>query len=145
MATDDTEVNDDPDKDSSFYFESDHLALKGNQDYKMLLKTIVILQAQRTQALKDLDELMACRDKALKDPISYVAQFQCGDLPKYPGPQKVADLPSIDWSKYNISVPDMRLRPQTRHANILPQLQAKENSENDKVFFTNTFFCFVLI
>jgi hypothetical protein len=44
------------DEDSSntgeFYFESDHLALKGNVDYLNLLKTIAILEAQRTKAIQ---------------------------------------------------------------------------------------------
>lgn len=35
-----------------FYFESDHLALKGNVDYLNLLKTIAILEAQRTKAIQ---------------------------------------------------------------------------------------------
>lgn len=35
-----------------FYFESDHLALKGNRDYSDILKTIAILEAQRAQAIK---------------------------------------------------------------------------------------------
>lgn len=35
-----------------FYFESDHLALKGNVDYLNLLKTISILEAQRTKAIQ---------------------------------------------------------------------------------------------
>lgn len=35
-----------------FYFESDHLALKGNKDYCEVLKTLVILSAIREKALK---------------------------------------------------------------------------------------------
>jgi hypothetical protein len=35
-----------------FYFESDHLALKGNADYLNILKTIAILEAQRTRAIQ---------------------------------------------------------------------------------------------
>jgi len=35
-----------------FYFESDHLALKGNVDYLNLLKTIAILEGQRTKAIQ---------------------------------------------------------------------------------------------
>jgi len=35
-----------------FYFESDHLALKGNVDYLNLIKTIAILEAQRTRAIQ---------------------------------------------------------------------------------------------
>lgn len=35
-----------------YYFESDHLALKGNGDYRMLLKCVAILEAQRSRAIQ---------------------------------------------------------------------------------------------
>ena len=116
-----------------FYFESDHLALKGNKDYTTLLKTIVILEAQRVQAIEDLDKLLSIRSKALKDPISFVAQIQNGELPELPGPQKVADIPYIDWTQYNIAIPDLRMRPQTRHGNVLPHIEIKAEQENGKI------------
>ncbi|XP_066600529.1 ZZ-type zinc finger-containing protein 3-like [Prorops nasuta] len=123
----------DEEAEGEFYFESDHLALKGNKDYISLLKTIVILEAQRTQAIKDLDELLSAHAKALKDPISFVAQLQSGDLPELPGPQKVMEIPYIDWAQYNIALPDMRIRPQTRHAHVLPTLQRKTEQDEGKI------------
>ena len=118
---------------SEFYFESDHLALKGNKDYTALLKTIVILEAQRTQAIEDLDKLLSIRSKALKDPISFVAQIQNGELPELPGPQKIAEIPYIEWSQYNVAAPDMRMRPQTRHGHVLPHVPTKTEQENGKI------------
>ena len=41
-----------------FCFESDHVALKGNTEYQELLKTFALLEAQRSQAIQDLDELI---------------------------------------------------------------------------------------
>lgn len=38
--------------DDLFYFESDHLALKGNNDYSELLKTIFVLESQRKRAIE---------------------------------------------------------------------------------------------
>ena len=35
-----------------FYFESGHLTLKGNVDYLNLLKTVSILEGQRTKAIQ---------------------------------------------------------------------------------------------
>jgi hypothetical protein len=35
-----------------FFFESDHLALKENKDYRVLLKTIITLEVQRTQGIQ---------------------------------------------------------------------------------------------
>lgn len=40
------------DENDLFYFESDHLALKGNKDYSELLKTLFILQAQQVRAIQ---------------------------------------------------------------------------------------------
>ncbi|XP_015604351.1 ZZ-type zinc finger-containing protein 3 isoform X4 [Cephus cinctus] len=119
--------------DGEYFFESDHLALKGNKDYTALLKTIVILEAQRTQAIVDLDKLLAARCNATKDPISFVAQLQNGDLPELPGPQKVAEIPYIDWAGYNITLPDNSMRPQTRHGHVLPQIQTKTEHDDGKV------------
>lgn len=126
--------NDSNEEQNEFYFESDHLALKGNKDYTAFLKTIVILEAQRVQAIKDLDKLMSVRAQALKDPISFVAQLQNGDLPELPGPQKIPEIPYIDWSQYSIALSDGRMRPQTRHGHVLPQMQPKKiEQENEKV------------
>ncbi|KAL6442812.1 hypothetical protein ACFW04_002700 [Cataglyphis niger] len=120
-------------EESEFFFESDHLALKGNKDYSAFLKTIVVLETQRIQAIKDLDELKSARSKAIKDPILFVAQLQNGDLPELPGPQNIAEIPYIDWSQYNISLSDTRIKPQTRHGHVLPQMQLKKEQENGKI------------
>jgi len=44
----DNSDTDDEEKET-FYFESDHVALKGNRDYQMLLRTIALLETQRIQ------------------------------------------------------------------------------------------------
>jgi len=46
-----TDKHGEPESDE-FYFESDHLALKGNKDYLALLKVLAILQAQRIKVLE---------------------------------------------------------------------------------------------
>lgn len=40
------------DDDDLFYFESDHLALRGNKDYSEMLKTLVTLTSIRERAIK---------------------------------------------------------------------------------------------
>lgn len=40
------------DPDSDFAFETESLPLKGNKDYLKLLRTLCILESQRTQTLK---------------------------------------------------------------------------------------------
>ncbi|XP_014471794.1 PREDICTED: ZZ-type zinc finger-containing protein 3 [Dinoponera quadriceps] len=129
----DEDVKRPDEEESEFGFETEHVALKGNTDYCAFLKTIVTLEAQRTRAIEDLDKLLSVKTKALKDPILFVAQLQNGDLPELPGPQKIAEIPYVDWPKYNISIPDVRMRPQTRHGNVLPQIHIKNEQEDGKI------------
>lgn len=86
-----------------FCFESDHIALKTNSDYKNLLEAVFILEAQRAQAIKDLDRLYECQEEALRDPIAFVQNLQNGKNLQIPSPQKIHQLPVIDWSKYALS------------------------------------------
>ncbi|WAR31009.1 ZZZ3-like protein [Mya arenaria] len=61
----------DEEEKESYYFESDHVALKDNRDYQVLLRTIALLEAQRIQAVHDLDKLYEGRQEALADPIHH--------------------------------------------------------------------------
>ncbi|XP_032216662.1 ZZ-type zinc finger-containing protein 3 isoform X3 [Mustela erminea] len=67
------EEDDDPDV---YYFESDHVALKHNKDYQRLLQTIAVLEAQRSQAVQDLESLGKHQKEALKNPIGFVEKLQ---------------------------------------------------------------------
>lgn len=116
-----------------YYFESDHLALQGNQDYLNMLETVITLQAQRTQAIKDLETLLVAKQKALEmDALLYVDKLQRGEHPEYPGPQKIVEIPEIDWSKYHIFRPDLFMRPQTRHTNTEPIIKHAKIEEDTK-------------
>lgn len=87
-------------ENESYYFESDHLALKGNHDYQMMLRLITLLESQRIQAVKDLEKLHKCQEEALADPIQFVDKLQRGVDMGLPKPQKVPAVPVIDWEKY---------------------------------------------
>lgn len=41
-------------EDNTFYFESDHLALRGNADYTNMLRTIAVLEVQRMRVHKQV-------------------------------------------------------------------------------------------
>lgn len=84
-----------------FAFETDHLALRGNKDYSNLLKYIVMLEAQKVQALKDIEDLGVAQHKALDDPVQFVHDLQAGKV-NFPPRQVIADLPEIDWESYGI-------------------------------------------
>lgn len=85
---------------AAYYFESDHVSLKENSDYRKVVHTIAILEAQRQQAAKDIETLYKVQDKALSDPISFVENLQQGRKMGFPQPQQIVSLPEIEWSKY---------------------------------------------
>lgn len=97
QAEEEEEEEEDPDV---YYFESDHLALKHNKDYQRLLQTISVLEAQRTQAILDLETLARHQKEALSDPIAFVDQLQKQVDMGLPRPQRVVQLPEIAWDQY---------------------------------------------
>ncbi|XP_076004465.1 ZZ-type zinc finger-containing protein 3 [Genypterus blacodes] len=89
-----------------YYFESDHLALKHNKDYQRLLQTIGVLEAQRTQAILDLETLARQQREALGEPIGFVEQLQKQVNLGLPCPQRVVQLPDIAWEQYTSGLGD---------------------------------------
>nr|XP_057918109.1 ZZ-type zinc finger-containing protein 3 [Doryrhamphus excisus]XP_057918110.1 ZZ-type zinc finger-containing protein 3 [Doryrhamphus excisus] len=102
-TADEEEEEEEPDV---YYFESDHLALKHNKDYQRLLQTIGVLEAQRTQAILDLETLARHQKDALADPISFVEQLQKQVSLGLPCPQRVVQLPDISWEQYTSGLGD---------------------------------------
>lgn len=66
------------------------------------LQALFILEAQRAQAIKDLDQLYELQEKALADPIVFVEKLQNRKV-NFPTQMRVHKLPTIDWSKYALS------------------------------------------
>lgn len=96
--------NSDPENEE-FFFESDHLALRGNADYTAVLRTLAILQTQRMQVTRNIDQLASAERRALDDPAAFVRQLKAGTV-NMPGAVTVAELPSINFEKYGVSIPD---------------------------------------
>uniref|UniRef100_A0A7N8XKU9 ZZ-type zinc finger-containing protein 3 n=1 Tax=Mastacembelus armatus TaxID=205130 RepID=A0A7N8XKU9_9TELE len=103
LAAEEEEEEEEPDV---YYFESDHLALKHNKDYQRLLQTISVLEAQRTQAILDLETLARHQREALADPIGFVEQLQKRVNLGLPCPQRVVQLPDIAWEQYTSGLGD---------------------------------------
>lgn len=79
-------IEDEYDEDNEeFYFESDHLALRGNADYRSVLRTIVILEAQRTEATKHIDLITEAEKIALNDPEAFLERLTAGESLDLPG------------------------------------------------------------
>ncbi|XP_034146644.1 ZZ-type zinc finger-containing protein 3 isoform X2 [Esox lucius] len=100
---DEDEEEEEPDV---YYFESDHLTLKHNKDYQRLLQTIGVLEAQRIQAILDLEQLARQQREALQDPITFVEQLQKQVELGLPRPQRVVQLPGISWDQYTSGLGD---------------------------------------
>ncbi|KAG9334078.1 hypothetical protein JZ751_009170 [Albula glossodonta] len=100
------EEEEDEEEPDVYYFESDHLALKHNKDYQRLLQTISVLEAQRTQAILDLETLARHQREALRDPISFVEKLQKQVGLGLPCPQRVVQLPEIAWDQYTSGLGD---------------------------------------
>ena len=86
-----------------FYFESDTLALRNNPDYSCLLKTIILLEAQRIKACQDLERLIDIKEQAMQDPIRFIQNLRFLNTSSnldLPTRQKVYVLPEIEWNKY---------------------------------------------
>lgn len=89
MGISDDEYNSEGDE---FYFESDHLALRGNSDYRSILRTIVVLEAQKIEATKHIDEICEAHRIATSDPESFVARLASGKKLNVPGPINIQNV-----------------------------------------------------
>ena len=99
----------DADKNDVFFFESDHTALKGNSDYQNLLKAVTLLESQRTQAINDLDRLIAKEKEALCDPVKFVQKLQQKSDLGIPTRLNVAAVPKVQWDQYTSNVDPLNL------------------------------------
>ncbi|KAL1518095.1 hypothetical protein ABEB36_001770 [Hypothenemus hampei] len=91
-------------EDDLFSFETDHLALKGNEDYCEVLKTLVVLAAQREKALQDYKTVAELRLEALKNPIEALTNIKNDTFPQIPLLLELPKLPVIDFQKYKVKV-----------------------------------------
>lgn len=71
--------NESVDDENVFYFESDHLALRGNRDYTNMLRTIAILQSQRIRVHQQIEELALAKKRYMDDPESFLKKIQSGE------------------------------------------------------------------
>ncbi|GJQ71123.1 hypothetical protein Trydic_g1027 [Trypoxylus dichotomus] len=96
-------------EDDLFYFESDHLALKGNIEYSELIKTLFVLEAQRKKAIDDYNKVIQLQKELEKDPMLLVERLKNGGSLGVPDMQHIIDVPKINWSKFNVNIPEQVL------------------------------------
>uniref|UniRef100_A0A146L2J3 ZZ-type zinc finger-containing protein 3 n=2 Tax=Lygus hesperus TaxID=30085 RepID=A0A146L2J3_LYGHE len=114
------------DDDGTFSFETDYLALKGNPDYLKLMRTLVVLQAQRTKILQDINHLEELKSRADSDPEGVKELILKGDAP-FLQRIVVEKVPEIDWSKYRTYNPGDRISRRNKTDRSVPVKIKKEN------------------
>ncbi len=85
----DSDCNSDIDE---FFFESDHLAFRGNVDYTSVLRTLAILQTQKIQAANDIEKLAKAEKAALENPEEFIKKLGRGEVDGLPGPITIAEV-----------------------------------------------------
>lgn len=75
-----------------FFFESDHLAFRGNADYTSVLRTLAILQTQKIQAANDIEKLAKAEKSALENPEEFIRKLSRGQIDGLPGPITIAEV-----------------------------------------------------
>lgn len=95
---DEGNIDDEYDDDNEeFYFESDHLALRGNADYRSVLRTIVILEAQRIEATKHIDLITEAEKTALDDPETFLQKLSSGKNLNLPARINIQNVCFLDF------------------------------------------------
>ncbi|XP_074028104.1 ada2a-containing complex component 1 isoform X2 [Leptinotarsa decemlineata] len=95
-----------------FFFESDQLALRGNKDYCEVLKSLVVLSAQREKLIKDYKKVIEIKKQVLQNPVGFVEKIaNKEDLGlELPDTVELAKLPVVNFDKYEVTVPQSELR-----------------------------------
>lgn len=96
-SDDDDEYNSD---NEDFYFESDHLPLRGNSDYRAVLRSIVILEAQRIEVAKHIDKIAQVQQRALRDPEGFLKKLTSNEGFELPG---TIDIQNVNIHENNCS------------------------------------------
>ncbi|XP_030556981.1 ZZ-type zinc finger-containing protein 3 [Drosophila novamexicana] len=123
---DESEESDDENEDV-FHFETEHLALRGNQCYGNLLRTIATLQAQRIRVHQQIDELEKARDLYLENPQLLLDRLRNKEpliAPNYLTPIRLPELPTLTVKQ--------EVKTETPAPNSQPTEEDKNNRNGSK-------------
>ncbi|XP_036337181.1 ZZ-type zinc finger-containing protein 3-like [Rhagoletis pomonella] len=82
-------------EDTTFYFESDHLALRGHPDYTKMLRTIAILEVQRTRVLKQIEDLEIAKQRYMQNPELLIEKLRNNEEIIAPNYMTIEKIPEI--------------------------------------------------
>ncbi|KAH8411919.1 hypothetical protein KR222_002456 [Zaprionus bogoriensis] len=92
------DYDDEDTDDDVFHFETEHLALRGNQSYTSLLRTIAMLQAQRIRVHQQIEELEQARNLYLEHPQLLLEKLRNNEpiiAPNYLTTVSLPELPML--------------------------------------------------
>ncbi|XP_022219333.2 ZZ-type zinc finger-containing protein 3 [Drosophila obscura] len=120
-----------PEDENVFHFESEHLALRGNECYSSLLRTIAVLQAQRIRVHQQIEELEATRKMYLKNPQLLLDKLSSNEPLISDNYIAIAPLPELPTlvAKEGGGV-DFKL-PTSQTPSYTPQLPQSAETAND--------------
>lgn len=93
--------NSDIESENEFQFETDHVALRGNEDYNKLLKYIITLEVQKIKAIKDIEQINECEKHAFNNPLEFADNIKNGQV-DLPPREIISDVPHINWKQYGL-------------------------------------------
>ncbi|KAJ8971080.1 hypothetical protein NQ317_014753 [Molorchus minor] len=85
-------------EDDLFFFETDHLALKGNKDYCEVLKTL------------DFNQVVKIHKEALDNPLEVLEKIKNGSDLEIPPLAELPKIPVINFNKFDIPIPEDELK-----------------------------------
>ncbi|XP_017041400.1 ZZ-type zinc finger-containing protein 3 [Drosophila ficusphila] len=89
-----------------FHFETEHLALRGNQCYANLLRTIAVLQAQRIRVHQQINELETSQKAYLENPQLMLEKLRNNDpliSENYLTIATLPDMPTLDANNEKVA------------------------------------------
>ncbi|XP_037953674.1 ZZ-type zinc finger-containing protein 3-like [Teleopsis dalmanni] len=127
-------------EDNVFYFESDHIALRGNEDYSNLLKTIVALEAAQVRVHNDIEELMAAKHYYLNNPNELLEKLRnnepivkCTDV-------KIPEIPKLK-GKYRLFNPEIKVENEEPQTGVPPAVRGRMFDESKPRSFNQLWTC----
>ncbi|XP_034670009.1 ZZ-type zinc finger-containing protein 3 [Drosophila subobscura] len=129
-----------PEDENVFHFESEHLALRGNECYASLLRTIAVLQAQRIRVHQQIDELEASRKMYLNNPQLLLDKLSSNEpliSDNYIAIAPLPELPTlmakaVDGGEVDFKLPTSQMASYTPQSSLPPSPETSNVSSSER-------------
>ncbi|XP_050521868.1 ZZ-type zinc finger-containing protein 3 [Daktulosphaira vitifoliae] len=117
---------------NEFYFESDFYLLKNNKDYQNLLKSLAILEVQRSVIIQNIENIVKLKDDISNNPLGIFKKIVKRKDVKGINLLKVEEVPFINWSNYYTNEENEQSKQQIHDINLrYKNLSRKMESQNN--------------